>query len=237
MNMKWWMIVTVEAGIAWPTEETSIDFMGHQLFLRPPTSDQAADVRIQYKHPSDEYQAFETVLRFLSTLSWSRRSPARARLRIACTYPMRGGKGNNDPCLCAGFSPSNLQLPTDPKACLAIALYREARSIRNTPYEFLGYFKIINICYRTGQEQTKWINETIPLLTDDKAKQRIKQLKSQEEDISAYLYQSGRCAVAHASVDPVVDPDNPNDFLRLSADMPVARALAEYLMENELGLS
>lgn len=82
-----------------------------------------------------------------------------------------------------------------------------------------------------------WINKTIPLLTDSKAKERISQLASKEEDIGAYLYESGRCAVAHASVDPVVDPDNPNDFLRLSADMPVARALAEYLMENELGLS
>lgn len=235
--MKWWMIVTVEAGVFWPTEETTINFMGHQLILRPPTESDAADVRIQYEQPTDEYQAFETILRFLSTLAWSRRCPARARLRIKCTHPMRGGKGNNDPYLCRGFSPSNLQLPSDSKARLAIALHREARSIHNTPYEFLDYFKIINICYGSGPQQKDWINKTIPLLTDSKAKERISQLTSKEEDIGAYLYESGRCAVAHASVDPVVDPDNPNDFLRLSADMPVARALAEYLMENELGLS
>jgi len=55
-------------------------------------------------------------------------------------------------------------------------------------------------------------------------------------DIGEYLYTSGRCAVAHASTTPVVDPDNPEDFLRLSADMPVLRALAEHIIINELGV-
>jgi len=47
------------------------------------------------------------------------------------------------------------------------------------------------------------------------------------------LYASGRCAVAHAFNDPVVDPDDPKDVFRLSADMPVAKALAEHLIEHE----
>ena len=173
----------------------------------------------------------------MSALSWSKRCPARARLRIECTAPMRGGKGINSPILCQGFAPDDLETPGDPKARLAIAIYREAKSVHNTLYEFLSYFKIINIVYQNGPLQKEWINNTISHLSDRKALDRIDQLRSLESDIGAYLYESGRCAVAHAGVDPVVDPDNPNDFLRLSADMPVAKALAEYLMVNELGLS
>lgn len=235
--MKWWMIVTVENSVLWPTEETSVDFMDRQLILRPPTESNAADVRVHYEHPDKCVQAFQIILRFLSALSWSKRCPARAKLRIECTHPMRGGKGNSDPILCRGYSPSDLHVPDDPKARLAIALYREARSIRNTPYEFLSYFKIINILYSSGPEQKAWINNAITQIADHKAKNRISKLSEEEGDIGAYLYQSGRCAVAHASVDPIVDPDNPEDFFRLSEDMPVVRALAVHLMETELGLS
>jgi len=235
--MKWWIIVTVENSVLWPTEETTVDFMGHELILRPPTEENAADVRMQHEHPDECMQAFETILRFLSALSWSKRCPACAKLRIECTHPMRGGKGNSDPILCTGYSPSELGLPNNPKARLAIALYREARSIRNTPYEFLSYFKIINILYSSGPEQRVWINNAITQITDSKAKERISRLSKEESDIGAYLYQSGRCAVAHTSVDPIVDPDNPDDFLRLSADMPVVHALAVHLIETELGLS
>ena len=48
------------------------------------------------------------------------------------------------------------------------------------------------------------------------------------------LYESGRCAVAHAFADPLVDPDDLADLRRLSADLDVVRALAEYLIEHEL---
>jgi len=56
----------------------------------------------------------------------------------------------------------------------------------------------------------RWINNAIPLLTDKRAKDRVLKLQATEADIGKYLYVSGRCAVAHASSDPVVDPDNPD---------------------------
>ncbi len=235
--MKMWMIVTVETELEWPAEETSVPFRGHTLILRPPDGDSAADVRLQFDHPQSEREAFDTICRFLTALSWWYRRPARARLRIVCTAPMRGGKGGFGPPLRKDFQlPRSFQPPSDPKARIALALYREAVSVQNTPYEFLGYFKIINVCYSTGRDQITWINNTIPHLTDKKANDRISELPTPANDIGDYLYRSGRCAVAHASTSPVVDPDNPKDVFRLSADMPVARALAEYLIENELGI-
>lgn len=230
------MIVTVERAPEWPAQEMAVEFMGHSLFLRPPARDAAPDVRLQYNHPEQEREAFEVICRFLSMLSWWRRHPAKARLRIACTAPMRGGKGRYGPPLQKEYQAPQLTLPDDKKARLALALYREARCVESTPYEFLGYFKVINVLCSKGQAQIDWINATVPKLTEFQAKRRISELGATVADMGDYLYHSGRCAVAHAGVDPIVDPDNPDDVFRLIADMPVARALAEYLIEHELGV-
>src|SRR5438552_658078 len=91
--MKHWMIVTVETDIEWPTEETSVEFSGHTLIMRPANGDAAADVRHEYDHPQSQRSAFETICRFLSALAWWQHRPARVKLTFSCTVPMRGGKG------------------------------------------------------------------------------------------------------------------------------------------------
>ena len=82
----------------------------------------------------------------------------------------------------------------------------------------------------------KWIRDTLPKLTNRDALQRIAVIAAIEGDVANNLFVSGRCAVAHAFTNPVVDPDTPEHIIRLSADMPVAKALAEYLIEHELGV-
>lgn len=235
--MKSWMIVTVETELEWPAEETSVELMGHTLILRPPNGDSAADVRLHYEHPEGEHAAFETICRFLSALSWWERRPAKMRLRLGCSAPMRVGKGGHGPPLHKDYQLSDgVAVPTDPKARIALALYREAVSVGNISYEFLGYFKIINTRYSSSKAQIAWINRTIPLLNEHDASKRISDLTATHGNIGDYLYVSGRCAVAHAFNNPVVDPDKPDDVFRLSADMPVAKALAEYLIENEYAI-
>jgi len=59
--------------------------------------------------------------------------------------------------------------------------------------------------------------------------------QSTELDVPRYLYASGRCAVAHAYADPLVDPDDISDLHRLSQDLYVIKAVAEHLIEVELG--
>jgi hypothetical protein len=55
-------------------------------------------------------------------------------------------------------------------------------------------------------------------------------------NIGEYLYGSGRCAVAHAGADPTVDPESPEDIERLMKDLPLIRAMAELVIEMELGV-
>ena len=73
-----------------------------------------------------------------------------------------------------------------------------------------------------------------PKLSGAKASARIEALSSSQPDVAQYLYESGRCAVAHAFADPLVDPDDLVHLRRLSEDLGVAQTLAEYLIANEL---
>lgn len=233
--MQRWMIVTVEGEPCWPTDETEVDFNGRTFFLRPLEGTSAPDVRTRYDHPDEELEAFQAVCSLLSHLSWWQRRPIRGVLRLSSTAPMRGGTHRPSPMGWPGFALSPLmEVPANEKARRAIAIYREALSVQSTPYEFLGYMKIVNILYPTGNEQIAWINAALPVLQEWRALERIDQLRADYEDIGEYLYASGRCAVAHAYDDPVVNPDNPADLFRLAADMPIARALAEHLIEHEL---
>jgi hypothetical protein len=73
-------------------------------------------------------------------------------------------------------------------------------------------------------------------LTDFQALERLQALKADQTDIGRYLYVSGRCAVAHAFNEPLVNPEDPEDTVRLSRDLPLIRAFAEHLIEHELGV-
>jgi hypothetical protein len=50
------------------------------------------------------------------------------------------------------------------------------------------------------------------------------------------LYEQGRCAVAHAFSDPIVDPDIPSEIGRLAEDLKIVKELAAIAIEKELGI-
>ena len=51
-----------------------------------------------------------------------------------------------------------------------------------------------------------------------------------------YLYKSGRCAVAHAFADPIVDPDDVAELRRLSDDIWLMRILTTHLIQKKFGI-
>jgi len=137
-------------------------------------------------------------------------------------------------------------LEPDRKVRLALALFREGRTVNSTPFEFLSYFKILNIFWQdklvtlSGKRQNplvEGIRATLPRLKDDLAVRRLKALRATEPNVPTYLYESGRCAVAHAYSDPIVDPDDVSTLRRLSEDLHIVKAIAEYLIQTELKVS
>jgi len=233
--MTHWTVVGVDPSVPWPTKDTEVEFRGHKLILRPATDDRVASVAFQYPASMTLEDAILLVRQYLSSLSWVERAGIREVWITGGSAPFYLGRGRGR-VVTEHFRHDYLPDPSEPRVRLALAFYREGMSSEPLPYRFLSFFKIINILHPTGPQQTGWINANLSRVRDARAGERIKELTGQVADVGAYLYESGRCAVAHAFSQPLVDPENIVDNRRLSADLPVVQALAEILIEHELGV-
>ena len=210
---------------------------GQEFLLCPETDQLAPSVALAYDSPLTNKEALLLIRRFLSSLSWVERGPLRETFGIGTGgHPGKIGKGDSARLINPRFRIDYLPETKDPKAQLCLALYREAMNLNSEPFQLLGFFKIINALFKSGVDQKAWINKTLPVLDDHRVRGRLEELQKLHSDIGDYLYDSGRCAVAHAFNEPLVDPDDPEDTQRLSADLPVIKALAEHLMEHEVGI-
>lgn len=240
MFFNQWLIIAIETDIAWPTEETHVDFKEYKFLLRPESEDNYPTVCFKFGQLENKLTSEEALLltrNFLSALSWSENKSVREVTTAGGGHLFQIGKPGKFLVRNENFKADYLPEVDDPQKQLALALFREALSVNSIPYQFLGHFKIINILFERGKAQKDWIEKTIPNISNTRALKRINELNNEKVDIPDYLYESGRCAVAHAFSDPLVNPENPDDLERLRNDLPVIQALSEYLIEFELNIS
>ena len=118
---------------------------------------------------------------------------------------------------------------------LALAFYREGANSRSVYYEFLNYYKVIQLAFNEGGARIEsWINENVEGLNYSGVLERVREIRHVEPDIAKYLYKSGRCAIAHTGYAPSVDPDDAEDLLRLTRDLILAKGLARLAIESGL---
>ncbi|HBR17473.1 MAG TPA: hypothetical protein DD725_07685 [Deltaproteobacteria bacterium] len=241
INMDRWLNIGVLGGACWPTNELKITIGGHELILKPATKDTEQSIHINLKGISD-IEAMTLINRFLSILAWCDDQGIEN---------FGGGSGNPIPVTVPRKSrvvgssiafPFNRDIEKNTKAQLSLALYREGLTINSIPFAFLSYFKILNIFWK--DKYTNGVNELIegirgilPCIKEGLAEKRIVEVKKTENDVPKYLYESGRCAIAHAHSNPIVDPDDVTDLRRLSQDVWIVKAMAEYLIETKLNVS
>ena len=98
----------------------------------------------------------------------------------------------------------------------------------------MSFYKVIESQFRNGRARGAWIGQSIPTLTG-KAAERVRELRAAQLDVGEHIFQSGRCAVAHASLSgQLVDPDIPEDRVRIDSDLVVIQALAKKYIKEEL---
>jgi hypothetical protein len=239
--MNNWLNVGVKGGAIWPQEEIKVSFGGHELVLKPATKETEQSVHVNLKGISN-IDALTLINRFLSILSWCDDQGIEN---------MYGWSGSAAPApvpresRAVGSSiafPFGRQPETDKRVKLALALYREGRTVNSNAFSFLSYFKILNIFWKdkyinNKNELIEGIRESLPTV-DKEAKKRIEKLKKEDEkDIAKYLYESGRCAIAHAYAEPIVDPDDVSELHRLSEDVWIVKSIAEILIQERLEIS
>ncbi|HUU26843.1 MAG TPA: methylamine utilization protein MauJ [archaeon] len=236
-----WTIAHLEQDIGWPQEDRLEFYKGEMLLLLAPTSYlvEAIAVRKDFelgKLNKLEYDAQKVILNYISALAWVRDSKIKIIEWGGGSYPFRMQSSKHSSILTTFFSNHYLPEPTDEKARIALAFYREGLYLDHVPYKFLSFYKIINLIFNNGRQQKEWINSNAELLRKSDAKERVEEILSSKLDLGEYLFKSCRCAVAHAGVKPFVDPDNFEDYQRLFKDLSVIRELAKIIIEQRLGI-
>jgi hypothetical protein len=98
----------------------------------------------------------------------------------------------------------------------------------------LSFYKVVESQFSDSKKKSDWIAANIEKLTDRAAK-RVAELRATGIDVSRHLFDSGRCAIAHASLEgEIVDPDIAADRRRLSADLVIMEELARIYIRDEL---
>lgn len=237
-----WLNCGVTSQTIWPEKQMEVKYGENTFVLMPRTRENSASIHIELNGISP-VEGRTLLKRFLSALCWKNDQPAILHY---------GWSGNVVPCsvpkygIPYGYSPSDsfpkvLYEIKDEKAKLAIALYREALSLDSVPYSFLSYFKILNVFwpdkYKNGANQlVEGLRDALETLQYEEDIKRVNAIKGKHGDPAAYLYNSGRCAVAHAYSDPIVDPDDVTDLRRLSEDLPLMRSLTAQLINEKFDI-
>jgi hypothetical protein len=237
-------MVSVDSGVPWPEREQTVAYAGHEILSVPPRRDEAGNLEayplaaIKYERGTQaEVELVTIIRRFINALAWREQVPIR-EIDVIYGAPLRVGTRIPDNFTTPRFDGASVPDPVGDKARLALAFYREGLVLRTVhiAYSFLSFFKVLNVKFPKGPEQITWINSVAGTLTSREATVRVAELTATEPDVGAYLYGSGRCAVAHAFSDPLIDPDDITDQQRLSRDLPVARSLAARLIQAEWGV-
>ena len=234
-----WILANVETTSCWPITAQKVRYRGHTMWIIPLMRDRYPAVAMKQPAGMSQEACEKLVLRFLSALAWVEDAG----------YLVDGVGGGSMPnpmgrskvggfAICDEFDLSYLPEPASEKALLALALMREGRGLNHPGYSFLAFYRVVELAIGRGSKhQIAWINEQLSRGLHHQARQALDDLRAQSvADIGEHLYASGRCAMAHAKREPVIDPDDPADARRLWAERPIMLELAQCAIEEKLGV-
>ena len=229
-----WSIVLFDTNGHLKVPESVLAYDNFKISLRDGGEEDCHLVSIENKEDG-HIPATEAGLRFLSEVAWFYDQPVLMIDYLGSAHPFnfsaksalrRDGRNIdlND------FE----QASTNREQRIAMGFYREALMSNSKFYAFLSFFKVLNISLK-GPQQIAWINQELGSVRG--SKHIVQSLAaSGVSDIGDHLYTSGRCALAHALVDPVVDMDNVADLTRIRDELDLVRELSDIFIAKKLGL-
>jgi hypothetical protein len=241
LSRRGWLTAGVASSIAWPSHDVCVTYAGDDYYLRGTDRGGAPAppcITIACERGADE--AISKIYRFASILSWFEGGYVDVSGYISGSHPtLYGGRTVYSSMGIAGrrsFNCNHMPIIEHENVRKALAFWREGKRLDEVhdSYAFLSFYKVIESQFSDGKAKAKWIATNIDKLTDHAAK-RVAELRAKGIDVSKHIYDSGRCAVAHASLDgEIVDPDIPEDRRRLSADLTIMEELARIYIRDEL---
>ena len=216
-------------------EQIYFSFEGRTFRWINGTPETKATISIGVRDINGHRAEDESLNRLLSLLVWEHRQP----------IVKEGGVGGArrpiphiwGPRMSAGIQIDPQYLFRDAgayseKRWLALALFKEGVNSRSVFYRFLNFWKIIELTVRDKDPRWAWINAKTPRL--GLHRERIQEIIKSNPNVAEYLDYSGRCAIAHVFRDPIINPDDNDDYIRISQDVRVVEDLARTAIEEFL---
>lgn len=233
-----WLCINVESYCAWPVRPQHFEFAGHVIWIMPITREEYGGVAMQVPKNLSSEEAEGLLLRFLSVLSWRERGGIAVAHRSGGSQPIMMAQSKNIGfAIRDEFDLTELTWPEEERPRIALALMREALSLNHHGYAFLSYWRVLELAYPVPKDRVAWMQSILPSLKGHGVHEALKNIAAPDvEAVCKHLYESGRCAVAHASDKPIINPDDPRDALRLYRELPLVRQLAEKVIEESFGI-
>lgn len=230
-----WTVANIETGIPWPVKAQTIAYRGEDYWIIPPTEDTGPAVALRLSQ-DEGTDAHTKVMRFLSALSWIMDGSIRVSgfsgggMPHLSSRPGRRGYG-----LTADFFIHDLPEP-DAQGQLALALMREARSLDHAAYSFLTFYRVLEAAMPDGRRRGPWLDGALPCLRGQ-AKEALDKLTAQGvTDVGERIRNERRQAIAHASAQPIIDPDDYSLVRQLHQELPMIQGLAVLAVEDFFGI-
>lgn len=238
-----WLTAACSSSVPWPEKDVRVVYDGDDYFLRG--IGDCAGLRgtpaLTMRCASGEtIGVLAKMYRFASVLGWFKGGYVDIGGYITGSHPVLysepQGFGNVVAGGPHGFDCNYMPLVRSEAIRRALAYWREGLRLRNIHpgYSFLSFFKVLESQFETRADRVAWISETLPRLQGG-AGRRVAELAAESGDVGNHIYQSGRCAVAHAQFpDGRGDPDVPEDRARLRKDLVVIESLARTYIADVL---
>jgi len=214
------------------------DWQGTPVRWINQTANRHASLTIPCRNPNDMTPGFRTGMEFLGAFSFVTKQSARVVTWIG------SGPAGGTALVQSKRNPGAIGLNVDiseywkldgRKRNLGLAFFREGMSSGSIYYSFLSFWKVIQLAFNEeGKSIKRWVTENIVSVRDPHVQRRVKEISDDGKDLGRYLWESCRCAIAHASVDPVVDPDDLVDYKRIQHDLSIAAELARLIINSNL---
>jgi len=101
---------------------------------------------------------------------------------------------------------------------------------RSVFYEFLNYWKSIEVVFPDVPGRCSWIDSNVDRLFNER--DRIAEIRGANPSVASYLFTDGRCAVAHVNREPIINPDRAGDYERLERDTRIVAGLSKLAIES-----
>jgi hypothetical protein len=233
-----WIVANIQTTSAWPVKSQKVTYRGEAFFIVPIMRGYFPAVAMKVPKGKSRAECEKLVMRFVSNLAWVEDQGLIVDGLGGGSLPAPMGRDKERGLsICEEFDLSYFPEPTSVRALLALALMREGRGLNHPAYAFLSFFRVLEVAFQNGRDRLAWVSANAATVKGFRVREALAELaKKGVTDIGKHLFESGRCAVAHANRTPIVDPDDPADMRRMSSELPIMRALAEKAIEEELGV-